>query len=213
MAICCGFAINQFREPPLPLVYTSKTERIQQAVDRIIKSSSEEAHSTETAMNSTQAAEFQTEPGLTDEPRAQTIDLAAFRAMQKHALILDTRPEIFHRFGHIPRALSLPRDDFDAYYNKQRAHLEKHKAHSVVLYCSGENCEDAGMVALGSAIARGIVIDCGCFGSEEPSVGAAWRALLRDIPVLAAALWLYFSIFHASANAFVGMSMRNASGT
>lgn len=147
MAICCGFAINQFRETPLPLVYTSKTERIQQAVERIIKSSSEEAHSTETAMNSTQAAESQTKPGLTDEPRARPIDLAAFRAMQKHALILDTRPEIFHRFGHIPSALSLPRDDFDAYYNKQRVHLEKHKRHSVVLYCSGENCEDAEMVA------------------------------------------------------------------
>ncbi len=69
------------------------------------------------------------------------------------------------------------------------------------------------MVALGSAIARGIVIDCGCFGSEEPSVGAAWRALLRDIPVLAMALWLYFSIFQTSANAFVGISMRNVSGT
>lgn len=46
------------------------------------------------------------------------------------------------------------------------------------------------MVALGSAIARGIAVDCGCFGSEEPSVSAAWRALLRDIPMLMAALWL-----------------------
>lgn len=46
------------------------------------------------------------------------------------------------------------------------------------------------MGALGSALVRGMAIDCGCFGSEEPSAAAAWRALLRDIPVLAAALWL-----------------------
>ncbi len=46
------------------------------------------------------------------------------------------------------------------------------------------------MGVLGSAIVRGIAIDCGCFGSEEPSVAAAWRALLRDIPVLATAFWL-----------------------
>jgi len=47
------------------------------------------------------------------------------------------------------------------------------------------------MVALGSAIVRGIAVDCGCFGSGEPSVAAAWWALLRDIPILAAAVWLY----------------------
>jgi len=46
------------------------------------------------------------------------------------------------------------------------------------------------MGGLGSACVRGIAIDCGCFGSEEPSVGAAWLSLLRDIPVMAAALWL-----------------------
>lgn len=46
------------------------------------------------------------------------------------------------------------------------------------------------MGCLASACVRGIAIDCGCFGSEEPSVAAAWLALLRDIPVLAAALWL-----------------------
>ena len=46
------------------------------------------------------------------------------------------------------------------------------------------------MGCLGSAGVRGIAIDCGCFGSEEPSVAAAWLALLRDIPVLAVALWL-----------------------
>lgn len=134
-------------DTPLPLIYTSKTERIQQAVERIVKSSSKEAHSTETTMGGAQVAESQTELGLMDVPHAQLIDLAAFREIQKQALILDTRPEIFHRFGHIPKALSLPREDFEATYDKQRVRLEKHKAHPVVLYCSGINCEDAEMVA------------------------------------------------------------------
>ncbi len=46
------------------------------------------------------------------------------------------------------------------------------------------------MGALGSALARGIAVDCGCFGSAEPSFSAAWRTLLRDLPLLGAALWL-----------------------
>ena len=64
-----------------------------------------------------------------------------------HALILDARPEIFHRFGHIPKAISLPREDFEACYSKQRTLLEKHKKHPVVIYCSGVSCEDGEMVA------------------------------------------------------------------
>lgn len=47
------------------------------------------------------------------------------------------------------------------------------------------------MIALGSAIVRGISIDCGCFGSEKPSASAAWIALGRDIPILAVAILLY----------------------
>lgn len=49
------------------------------------------------------------------------------------------------------------------------------------------------MGALGSALARGIAIDCGCFGSAEPSFSAAWRTLLRDLPLLgpfSGSLWL-----------------------
>lgn len=46
------------------------------------------------------------------------------------------------------------------------------------------------MGALVSAQVRGLAIDCGCFGSEAPSSSAAWRALLRDIPLMSAVLWL-----------------------
>ena len=69
--------------------------------------------------------------------------------MQSRALILDARPEVFHRLGHVPKALSLPRDDFEASYNSQRAVLEKHKSQPVLIYCSGGSCEDGVMVANG----------------------------------------------------------------
>jgi len=39
---------------------------------------------------------------------------------------------------------------------------------------------------LGSAIARGIPVACGCFGSgEKPSLHGAWWALARDLAMLA----------------------------
>lgn len=47
------------------------------------------------------------------------------------------------------------------------------------------------MLALASAMMRGIAVDCGCFGSEDPSSAAAGHALLRDIPFLLALLWLF----------------------
>ena len=47
------------------------------------------------------------------------------------------------------------------------------------------------MVALSIAIALDLDIDCGCFGAEGET-GRKWLALalLRDVPILAAALWL-----------------------
>ncbi|MBW8782596.1 MAG: DoxX family membrane protein [Verrucomicrobia bacterium] len=45
--------------------------------------------------------------------------------------------------------------------------------------------------ALGLALARGLVVDCGCFGEGAPSIRHTWVALGRDIVVLIAACWLY----------------------
>ena len=151
-AVCAGVTANQFRDTPLPLVYASKMERIQQAAERIATNPSEGVE--EMGVRHTgAAASLQANNGwkpspLTSQPSAVIpIDLATFRDIQNHVLILDTRPEIFHRLGHIPKAVSLPRDDFEAAYGKQRTHLEKHKASPVVIYCAGENCEDGEMVA------------------------------------------------------------------
>jgi len=48
------------------------------------------------------------------------------------------------------------------------------------------------LLALGSAVARGIPVDCGCFGSGAPSVFDAWIAFGRDILIFALAGGLYW---------------------
>jgi len=48
------------------------------------------------------------------------------------------------------------------------------------------------VIALGQAIARGIVVDCGCFGSGEPSLAKTWMSFGRACLLLAASSWLYF---------------------
>ncbi|MBE2204054.1 MAG: DoxX family membrane protein [Chthoniobacterales bacterium] len=46
-------------------------------------------------------------------------------------------------------------------------------------------------IALGQALVRGLEVDCGCFGSGEPSVLKTWASLGRDILLIAASLLLY----------------------
>lgn len=48
-------------------------------------------------------------------------------------------------------------------------------------------------VALGQALIRGLEVDCGCFGSGEPSVLKTWASLGRDLLLMAAAAWIYRS--------------------
>jgi putative oxidoreductase len=46
-------------------------------------------------------------------------------------------------------------------------------------------------VAIASALARGLVIDCGCFGASIPSRERMWLDLGRDLLLLAAVLVVY----------------------
>lgn len=40
------------------------------------------------------------------------------------------------------------------------------------------------IVALGSAIVRGLDIDCGCFKAAEGATGSAWRSLVFDLAAM-----------------------------
>jgi len=46
-------------------------------------------------------------------------------------------------------------------------------------------------VALGHALARGTAVDCGCFGSGEPSTMKTWASFGRTFLLLTASLFIY----------------------
>lgn len=62
-------------------------------------------------------------------------------------LVLDARPELFHRIAHIPGAKILPRDDFEAAYPSVESALRQ--ARHLILYCASVTCEDAELVRKG----------------------------------------------------------------
>ncbi len=139
VALCLGLLINQFRDNSLPLTYQSKQQRLDESV----------AHLTVTASPQGTGADKEATASVSIQtPLPEHLSLEEFRAIvtQKTALVLDARPELFHRLGHVPGALALPRDEFEIYYRKLQAVLEKNKAQPLVIYCSGNACEDSGLV-------------------------------------------------------------------
>lgn len=122
--LVAGVVLNEIRAQPLPLVYTSPQNRLEQSVKRLGQGT--------TVLNSS--------GGDVDLNEMQKI--SASRA----ALILDARPEIFYRLGHIPSALSLPRNDFENRYHVLEPLLQAHHDQVLIIYCSGHDCEDSEMV-------------------------------------------------------------------
>jgi len=78
------------------------------------------------------------------------LDLGHFEALVAagEGLVLDARPELFHRVGHVPGALSLPREDFDAAYARLGQRLEHFRAGPIAVYCSDESCDDSRFVQM-----------------------------------------------------------------
>jgi rhodanese-related sulfurtransferase len=125
VGICCGLALNAWRAQPLPMHYLPKAERLAQAVEPYL-------------------------PRKGASPAAVVpIDLKMFRKMVegKEARVLDARPEVFYQEGHVPGAISLPREDFEARYGALRAELERDRTRRIVVYCSDSDCDDSRMVA------------------------------------------------------------------
>jgi putative oxidoreductase len=46
-------------------------------------------------------------------------------------------------------------------------------------------------LALGQALVRGLAVDCGCFGSGEPSALKTWASFGRAFLLLAASFWVF----------------------
>ena len=125
ICLVAGAVLNEWRPRPLPLLYSSPEERLAQAAQKIAPQSA--------------------------APLAAggNIDLDAMRQIveAQSALVIDARPEIFFRFGHLPGAINLPRDDFEAAYRELGPSLLKYRERLVIVYCSSNACDDSQMVA------------------------------------------------------------------
>lgn len=69
----------------------------------------------------------------------------ARKRLDAGALFLDARPPDFYRMSHVPGALSLPEDGFDAAFARLEPRLRRHL--DVVVYCGGYGCEASHIVA------------------------------------------------------------------
>jgi rhodanese-related sulfurtransferase len=65
---------------------------------------------------------------------------------RRDAVVIDVRPDLHYRRGHVPGALSLPATRFQAGYSKLKARLESDKAQLLVLYCGGGQCDESEQV-------------------------------------------------------------------
>ena len=124
-SLATGFVGNLLRADRLPLVYRDQAARLEASSPR-----------------ADPMAEPKPAHALTD------LTLSEFVAytQTKRPLILDARQAVFHRLGHVPGALSLPRADFGPSYAKLKDRLEAQRNELIVVYCSDESCQDSHLV-------------------------------------------------------------------
>jgi rhodanese-related sulfurtransferase len=91
----------------------------------------------------------------------ETVTVAEARErLARGALFLDARPFDFYELGHVPGALSLPEEEFEA--AAARLEPELRRRPDIVVYCSGEGCEASHIVARrlrGRGIAAAVLQD------------------------------------------------------
>ena len=85
--------------------------------------------------------------GVNGAAQPVRIELPEFRRLAEggNAVVIDARPEAFYRLGHVPGAMSLPREAFEREYARREALRDKSRV--VAVYCSGADCEDSERVA------------------------------------------------------------------
>ena len=116
-----GISTNLLRRVPLPMLYKNPEARVLIAV-------------------SPAAATASSEP----EVMEYKVVLQTWKASS--ALFVDARSPLFFEEGHIPRSINLPRDSII----QAGSILElADKARPLVVYCSGEDCDDSRIVAKG----------------------------------------------------------------
>jgi rhodanese-related sulfurtransferase len=124
-SLLIGLGSNLLRKTPVSLTYRSPAQRFSAELSRLVAAPP-------MPISSSDAINFDQFRGVFDS---------------KSALILDARDKAFYDRGHIPGALSLPRDTFATSYEGLRSTLNKHRTEPFVVYCSGGDCHDSRLVA------------------------------------------------------------------
>ncbi len=124
-SLAAGLVMNRFSLAPLPIVYQTPEQRFDAELTTLVV-----------------APPFKIAP-------AATVGLDQFRSAveRKSALILDARPSVFFEQGHVPGALSLPRDDFARDYQHLSPSLKAATDKPIIVYCAGGECHDSRLVA------------------------------------------------------------------
>jgi len=125
-SLAVGLLLNLFRQTPLPIAYSSKSARVDQAVQEISRHSLPPASPV---------------PALSDG-----VTLAQFSDFveNRRGIVLDARYRIEHQLAHVPGALSLPREDFAEAYAALKDRLDR--SQPIVVYCDGKDCVDSKLV-------------------------------------------------------------------
>jgi rhodanese-related sulfurtransferase len=96
-------------------------------------------------------AEYKKPIRMHDRGKISSISLEDFFMLHQSGktLVIDARPAIFHQFGHIPGAISLPAKNCDPVIARREDEIKKAVADgkTIVTYCSGLLCPDARTVA------------------------------------------------------------------
>ncbi len=87
-----------------------------------------------------------------DRGKISSISLEEFFLLHQSGktLVIDARPTIFHQFGHIPGAISLPAKNCDPAIASREEEIKAALAEgkTIVTYCNGLLCPDARTVAM-----------------------------------------------------------------
>lgn len=121
-----GLGVNQIRHQPLSLDYAPPEARLEKDVQQLLTQ----------------------QPSQTLPAELSSISLVELkkRIESNDVLLLDARAKVFYDLGHLPGALSLPRNDFLRAFKENKKAIDSTVGNILVVYCSGGTCEDSVLV-------------------------------------------------------------------
>ena len=98
------------------------------------------------------APKFEKKPRMNGRGEVSSVSFEEFFALQQagKAMIFDARPAFFYNLGHIPGAISLPKNNCDEKIAARESAIKAALADgkSLVVYCTSMTCPDARTVAI-----------------------------------------------------------------